>query len=67
MDLTAVSHITIQREFAIEFLDDLLEYEIILLERIRVKGAHHAATAATTKLASTLQAIVPELRFEPNW
>jgi hypothetical protein len=45
MDLTAVNHVTIQREFAIEFLDDLLEYMMILLERVGVKGGHDAATA----------------------
>ena len=45
MDLTAVNHVTIQRKFATEFLDDLLEYMMILLERVGVKGGHDAATA----------------------
>ncbi len=45
MDLAAVNHVTIQREFATEFLDDLLEYVMILLERVGVKGGHDAATA----------------------
>ena len=45
MDLTALNHITIQSEFAIEFLGDLLEHAMILLERIRVKSGHDASTA----------------------
>ena len=45
MDLTAVNHVTIQRQFAIEFLDDLLEYTVILLQRVGVKGGHDTATA----------------------
>jgi hypothetical protein len=45
MDLAAVNHATIQRKFATEFLDDLPEYTVILLEGVGVKCGHHAATA----------------------
>jgi hypothetical protein len=45
MDLTDVSHVTIQRKFASEFLDDLLEHTVILLECVGVEGGHDATAA----------------------
>jgi hypothetical protein len=45
MDLTAVNHVAVQREFATEFLDDLLEHTVILLQCVGIKGGHDATTA----------------------
>jgi hypothetical protein len=45
VDFTATNRVTIQREFAIEFLNDLLEHTVILLQGVGVKGGHDAATA----------------------